>query len=130
MRKCVLRNFANFTGKHLCQSLFFNKVAGRKKETLAQVFSCEFCEISKNTFFTEQHLFHRTRLGDCFFIYPLAVHERCNIAFSLYLFLGFYIIILQWLSRLYKLYHIFCFRFVVQDLHICDWYICVYLLIF
>ena len=24
-----------------------------KKETLAQVFSCEFCEISKNTFFTE-----------------------------------------------------------------------------
>ena len=27
---------------------FFNKVAG--KETLAQVFSCEFCEISENTF--------------------------------------------------------------------------------
>ena len=24
-----------------------------KKETLAQVFSCEFCEISKNTFFTK-----------------------------------------------------------------------------
>ena len=24
-----------------------------KKETLAQVFSCEFCEISKNTSFTE-----------------------------------------------------------------------------
>ena len=28
----------------------------KKKETLAQVFSCEFCEISKNTFFTEQIL--------------------------------------------------------------------------
>ena len=41
----VLRNFAKFTGKHLCQSL--------KKEALAQVFSCEFCEISKNTFFME-----------------------------------------------------------------------------
>ena len=27
-RKGVLRNFAKFTGKHLCQSLFFNKVAG------------------------------------------------------------------------------------------------------
>ena len=25
-----LRNFAKFTGKHLCQSLFFNKVAGRR----------------------------------------------------------------------------------------------------
>ena len=24
-----------------------------KKETLTQMFSCEFCEISKNTFFTE-----------------------------------------------------------------------------
>ena len=49
-KKGVLRNFAKFTGKHLCPSLFFNKVAGRP-ETLAQVFSCEFCEISKNTLF-------------------------------------------------------------------------------
>ena len=39
----------------MCQRLFFNKVAGLglKKETLAQVFSYEFCEISMNTFFTE-----------------------------------------------------------------------------
>ena len=28
MEKGVLRNFTKFTGKHLCQSLFFNKVAG------------------------------------------------------------------------------------------------------
>ena len=27
-KKGVLRNFAKFVGKHLCQSLFFNKVAG------------------------------------------------------------------------------------------------------
>ena len=27
-KKGVLRNFAKFTGKDLCQSLFFNKVAG------------------------------------------------------------------------------------------------------
>ena len=27
-----------------------------KKETLAQVFSCEFCYISKNTFFYRTHL--------------------------------------------------------------------------
>ena len=37
--KGVLKNFAKFTGKHLCQSLIFNLI---KKETLAQVFSCEF----------------------------------------------------------------------------------------
>ena len=52
--KGVLGNFAKFTGKHLCQNLFINKVAGLfnfiKKETLAQVLSCEFCKISKNTF--------------------------------------------------------------------------------
>ena len=27
-KKGILRNFAKFTGKHLCQSLFFNKVTG------------------------------------------------------------------------------------------------------
>ena len=27
-KKGAVRNFAKFTGKHLCQSLFFNKVAG------------------------------------------------------------------------------------------------------
>ena len=41
-----------------CQSFFFNKATGlacnfTKKEALAQVFSCEFCKIFKNTFFTE-----------------------------------------------------------------------------
>ena len=58
VRKGVLRNFTKFTGRHLRQSPFFNKAAGPvcnfiNKETLAQVSSCEFCEISKNTFITE-----------------------------------------------------------------------------
>ena len=36
-----LRNFAMFTGKHLCWSLFFNK----EKETPTQVFPCDYlCE--------------------------------------------------------------------------------------
>ena len=61
MKKDVFKNFAKFTGKHLCQSLFFNKVAVRpacllKKETLAQVFSYDFCEISKNTFYCKTPL--------------------------------------------------------------------------
>ena len=46
MKKGVLRDFTEFTGKHLRQSLFYNKVAGLH-------FSCEFCEISRRTFFTE-----------------------------------------------------------------------------
>ena len=28
IKESVLKNFTKFTGKHLCQSLFFNKVAG------------------------------------------------------------------------------------------------------
>ena len=57
VKKGILRNFTKFTEKHLCQSLFFNKVMCQnlffdkvagvacnfiKKETLAQVLSCEF----------------------------------------------------------------------------------------
>ena len=34
VRKGFPRNFAKFTGKHLCQSLFFNKVAGLRPATL------------------------------------------------------------------------------------------------
>ena len=54
-KKGVLRNFAKFTGKHLCQSLFLIKLLALpcnfiKKETLIQVFSCEFYEISKCNF--------------------------------------------------------------------------------
>ena len=48
----VLKNFAIFTGKHLCQSLFLS-CHFIKKETLAQGFSCDFCKIFKNTFFTK-----------------------------------------------------------------------------
>ena len=39
LQKGVLRNFAKFTGKYLCQSLFFNKVS----DTVV------FCKISENT---------------------------------------------------------------------------------
>ena len=55
IKKGVFINFAKFTGQHLCQSLFFNKVAGlgSEKQTLTQVFSYEVYKIAKNTFFTE-----------------------------------------------------------------------------
>ena len=34
VNKGVLRNFAKFTGKHLCQCRFFSKVAGLRPATL------------------------------------------------------------------------------------------------
>ena len=49
----VLRNFAKFTGKYLCQSLFFKMLQASNfinKETLAQVFPSEFYKISNSTF--------------------------------------------------------------------------------
>ena len=57
IKKDVLKNFTKFTGK-VPESCNFIK-----KETLAQMFSCEFCEIFKNTFFTE-HLW--TTASECF----------------------------------------------------------------
>ena len=33
-KKGALKNFTKFTGKHLCQSLFFNKIAGLRRATL------------------------------------------------------------------------------------------------
>ena len=53
-KKTVLKNFAKFTGKRLCRSLFFDKVAGGvcnfiKREPLTLVFSLEFCEILRTS---------------------------------------------------------------------------------
>ena len=63
MKKGVLRNFAKFTGKDLCQSVFFNNVAG--------LFSCEFFEISKNASFTE-HIC--TTASDPFYFFTIYHH--------------------------------------------------------
>ena len=52
VKKGALRNFAKIVGKRLSQSLVLNKgwpATSFKKETLAQGFSCEISEISKNT---------------------------------------------------------------------------------
>ena len=73
--KGVLRNFENFTGKNLCQCLFFNKDAGLSpatllKKTLAQVFSCEFCKISKNTFS------YRKPPDDCFLVVAVMMRKK------------------------------------------------------
>ena len=66
MKKGVPRNFPKFIGKHLCQSLFFNKVASLRPATLLKkrdsgtgVFLC-FLE----NFW--EHLFYRAPPEECF----------------------------------------------------------------
>ena len=57
MRKDVLRNFAKFTGEHLCQRLFLNKVAGLrpailiKKRLWHRCFPVNFAKFLKTTSF-------------------------------------------------------------------------------
>ena len=73
--------------KHLWQSLF-DKVSGvkpatlLKKETLAQMFFCEFCEISKNTF--TEHLWATASgyLGLIIWVFnKLNVREKSDIIY-------------------------------------------------
>ena len=54
-KKCVLKNFAYFTRKHLCWSLFLIKLQDfRHAETPTQVLYRKICKISKNSYF--EHL--------------------------------------------------------------------------
>ena len=56
VKKGVLKNFATFTGKHLCWRIFLIKLLQLYyKETPTQVLPCEYCKIFKNTYF-EKHL--------------------------------------------------------------------------
>ena len=58
-KKGVLRNFLKLTGKHLCQSLFFNNVADLrpaillKKETLHRWFPANFAKFLRTHFLIE-----------------------------------------------------------------------------
>ena len=67
--KVVLRNFTKFTGKHLCQSLFFNKVAGLGPATLLKkglwhrYFLVNFVKLLRTPFYVE-HLWWLLLLND------------------------------------------------------------------
>ena len=58
-KKDVLKNFAKFTGKHLWQSAFFNKVAGLRPKTLLKIklwhrcFPVNFAKTLRIPFFIE-----------------------------------------------------------------------------
>ena len=65
IKENILKSFANFTGKHLCQSLYFDKVPSLRpvillKKRLWQIF---FLWILGNFL---ENLFYRPLLNDCF----------------------------------------------------------------
>ena len=61
----VLRNLANFTGKHLCQSLSFNKVAGLTPGALLKNRLCQRCFPVKFEKFLRTPFLQNTS-GGCF----------------------------------------------------------------
>ena len=68
-KKVVLKNFANFTEKRLCQGLFFNKVAGLRPVTLLKKRPWHRC--------FPVNFIYRTPLGGCFCIQENSM-ERLN----------------------------------------------------
>ena len=83
IRKGIIDNFTKFTWQHLCQGLFFNKVAGLrpttllKQETLTQALSCEFCESFEQTFFYRKSLVAASVLFNCALETDM---QNCNLA--------------------------------------------------
>ena len=70
----VLRNFAKVTEKHLCQSLFFNKVASLRPTTLLKkrLWHRWFLWIFRNF---QEHIFLQNTSGGCFWLWTL--REKC-----------------------------------------------------
>ena len=70
-KKSILENFAKFRSKHTYHSHVFIK-----KETLAEVFFCEFCEISE---IFKSNLFYRTPpLASSVIIYSVLNSQTCS----------------------------------------------------
>ena len=76
MKNIVLKNFANFTGKHLCWSLFlimlqvFRPVTIQKRDSNTDAFL-------RNLQIFLEHLFWRTSTKDCFYLSAKYFFE-CN----------------------------------------------------
>ena len=65
-KTCILKNFVEFTRKHMCRSLLFNKAANlSKRDSNFSKNKCFFLWILRNFY---EHDFYRTRLGYCFYV--------------------------------------------------------------
>ena len=73
-KKGVLRNFATFTRKRLCQSLFLNKVAGMRPATLLKERLWHRCFPVNFTKFLKT-LFLQNTCGGCFWHFTVNPHS-------------------------------------------------------
>ena len=90
-KKCVSKNFAKFTGKHMSWSLFFNKVAGFRPATFLKKrhqhrhFPVNFAKVESG---------------------KLCNNFQLLLEYSIFVFLHFYLLFLVFL---YSIYSIYCF---------------------
>ena len=70
-KKGVLRNFAKFIGKHLCQSLFFNKVPRENNKNNKNNFTFLIFYLLSSSFFFSDFTFYKEAL--CFIIFILSL---------------------------------------------------------
>ena len=75
-KKVFLKIWQSWQENTCARVSFFNKAVGLKKETLPQVFSCEFCKVFKNTFLqnTSKWLFR----------YVMSLHFSLNVTIYKY----------------------------------------------
>ena len=108
-KKDVFRNFAKFTVKHLCQSVFFNNVTGLRPETLLKkrlwhrCFPVNFAKFLKTSFLTEHLWWLLLSVSD--FDYQIQWRNNLTMAFVITfvqintcILLCFYLFLLVWSS--------------------------------
>ena len=81
VKNSVLENCLNFTGRHLCWSLFLNKVTSLRPGTLLNRVSNTGVFLWNLTRFWE-HLFWRTSVNNCFCKHLLWVKFRTTLLIS------------------------------------------------
>ena len=93
-KKSVLRNFAKFTGKHFCQSLYFNKVAALRlrtsgfwlfkkylifKSVITSQYSCPFTSIKRCYWYIRRSCGLCKNMGSLLEVNIVVGLKACNI---------------------------------------------------
>ena len=114
-KKWFLRNFSKFTGKHLCQSLFFNKVAGVSLKFYLKKRLWHRC-FPVNLLNFWEHLFYRKPSGDCFWYLAgpkyasvMTLHKKVNIYLKKKKYIYIYISIS---ISIYLYIYIYIYRYI------------------
>ena len=82
IKKVVLKHLAKFTGKHLCQSPFFNKVAGLRPVTLLKKGLCHRCFPVNFAKLLRKHFLQNISGRRCFCLYQKTIPKNQSLEHS------------------------------------------------